>query len=161
MRASRLDPGLAADTDLTVTLADPGTSCHRPKGTRSGRVAFATVRAVTVAECQAALDAAQATLIIRPPRLANSLATPGPHQNHHYGISLVRAVTLRLPASDSGFAEWPRRFAATRALAAPKPAAVNCGNTVPGGIPHRDRMKCHFQHGVRSLFPRRPRRSLS
>jgi hypothetical protein len=37
-------------------------------GTLWGRVAFATVLAVRVAEGQAVLDAAQAALIIRPPR---------------------------------------------------------------------------------------------
>jgi hypothetical protein len=37
-----------------------------PKGTMSGRVAFATVLADTAQACQAALDAAQAALIIEP-----------------------------------------------------------------------------------------------
>jgi hypothetical protein len=57
----------SAGTALRAPLADPGdVMSPPPKGTMSGRVAFATVLAGTAAECQAALDAAQAALIIEP-----------------------------------------------------------------------------------------------
>ena len=64
--AVRFDPaGLPAETDLTGALAEPGdVMSPPPKGTLSGRVAFATVLAGTAAACRAALDAAQAALII-------------------------------------------------------------------------------------------------
>jgi carbamoylphosphate synthase large subunit len=66
--AVRFDPALLpAETDLALTLAEPGdVMSPPPKGTMSGRVAFATVLAGTVAACQAALDAAQAALIVLP-----------------------------------------------------------------------------------------------
>jgi carbamoylphosphate synthase large subunit len=58
---------LPAETDLALGLAEPGDIMSPPpKGTMSGRVAFATVLAATAAACQAALDAAQAALIIEP-----------------------------------------------------------------------------------------------
>jgi biotin carboxylase len=56
---------LPPETDLAVTLVGPGdVMSPPPKGTMSGRVAFATVRAGTVPACQAALDAAGAALVI-------------------------------------------------------------------------------------------------
>jgi biotin carboxylase len=66
--AVRFDPArLPAETDLTGALAEPGdVMSPPPKGTLAGRVAFATVLAGTAAACQAALDAAQAALIIEP-----------------------------------------------------------------------------------------------
>jgi biotin carboxylase len=59
--AVRFDPArLPAETDLTGALAEPGdVMSPPPKGTLAGRVAFATV-------CRAALDAAQAALIVEP-----------------------------------------------------------------------------------------------
>ena len=68
IEAVRFDPaGLPAETDLAVTLAEPGdVMSPPPKGTMSGRVAFVTVLASTVTACQTALDAAQAALTIRP-----------------------------------------------------------------------------------------------
>jgi carbamoylphosphate synthase large subunit len=58
---------LPAETDLALGLAEPGDIMSPPpKGTMSGRVAFATVLADTAQACQAALDAAQAALIIEP-----------------------------------------------------------------------------------------------
>jgi carbamoylphosphate synthase large subunit len=66
IEAVRFDPAaLPAETDIAEPLAGPGdVMSPPPKGTMSGRVAFATVLAGTVAECQAALDAAQNALII-------------------------------------------------------------------------------------------------
>jgi hypothetical protein len=68
IEAVRFDPAaLPAETDLAVTLAEPGdVMSPPPKGTMSGRVAFVTVLASTVTACSAALDAAQAALTIRP-----------------------------------------------------------------------------------------------
>jgi hypothetical protein len=64
----RFEPAaLPADTDLAVTLAEPGdVMSPPPKGIMSGRVAFVTVLAGTATACQAALDAAQAALTIQP-----------------------------------------------------------------------------------------------
>ncbi len=54
-------------TDLTVVLAKPGdTKSPPPKGTLSGRIAFATAVGRTPRECIEALDAAQAALTITP-----------------------------------------------------------------------------------------------
>ena len=59
--------GLPPATDLTVVLAKPGdTKSPPPKGTLSGRIAFATAVGRTARECVAALDAAQAALTITP-----------------------------------------------------------------------------------------------
>jgi carbamoylphosphate synthase large subunit len=56
---------LPAETDLAGPLAGPGdVMSPPPKGTLSGRVAFVTVLAATAAECEAAMDTAQAALII-------------------------------------------------------------------------------------------------
>jgi biotin carboxylase len=64
----RFDPAaLPAETDLAERLAEPGAVMSPPpKGTMSGRVAFATAVAATAAACQAALDAAGAALVIEP-----------------------------------------------------------------------------------------------
>jgi biotin carboxylase len=61
------DPAaLPAETDLAVTLAEPGdVMSPPPKGTMSGRVAFVTALAGTVMACSAALDAAHAALTIQ------------------------------------------------------------------------------------------------
>ncbi len=66
IEAVRFDPAaLPPETDLAVPLAGPGdVMSPPPKGTMSGRVAFATVLAGTAAACRAALDAAQAALIV-------------------------------------------------------------------------------------------------
>jgi biotin carboxylase len=71
IEAVRFDAAsLPAGTDLAVPLAGRGdVMSPPPKGTMSGRVAFVTVLAETPAACEAALDAAQAALIIQ-------LATP-------------------------------------------------------------------------------------
>jgi biotin carboxylase len=62
---------LPPETDQAVTLAGPGdVMSPPPKGTMSGRVAFVTVLAPTAPECEAALDAAQAALIIKPANTA-------------------------------------------------------------------------------------------
>jgi biotin carboxylase len=68
IEAVRFDPAaLPAETDLAVPLAGPGdVMSPPPKGTMSGRVAVVTVLAETPAACEAALDAAQAALIIEP-----------------------------------------------------------------------------------------------
>jgi biotin carboxylase len=64
---------LPAETDLAVPLAARGdVMSPPPKGTLSGRVAFVTVLAGTAAACEAALDAAQAALVIQPATPATS-----------------------------------------------------------------------------------------
>lgn len=53
--------------DLCVTLASPGdVKSPPPKGCAFGRVAYVTAVAATAQECEAALDAAQAALIVEP-----------------------------------------------------------------------------------------------
>ena len=65
---------LPPETDRAVTLVQPGdVMSPPPKGTMSGRVAFATVRAGTVAACRAALDAAGAALVIESAGAARSI----------------------------------------------------------------------------------------
>ena len=67
IEAIRFDPAaLPAETDLAVTLAEPGdVMSPPPKGTMSGRVAFVTALASTVMACSAALDGAHAALTIQ------------------------------------------------------------------------------------------------
>jgi biotin carboxylase len=61
------EAALPEAVDRVVALAKPGDVVSPPpKGTLWGRVAFATAVAETAAECQHALDAAQAALTVRP-----------------------------------------------------------------------------------------------
>jgi len=56
---------LPSQIDSVVTLVAPGTIVSPPpKGINSGRVAFATAVAPTADECRAALDGAQAALVV-------------------------------------------------------------------------------------------------
>ncbi len=72
------DRPLPTAVDLVVPLAEPGdVMSPPPKGTLFGRVALATAVAPSVAECHAALDAAQAALIVEPARTAAPAAASG------------------------------------------------------------------------------------
>ncbi|WP_412542465.1 ATP-grasp domain-containing protein [Longispora sp. K20-0274] len=60
------EDALPPQTDMTFVLARAGQIRHTPKGIYGGRIAGVTVVAETVAECDAALDAAEAALRVNP-----------------------------------------------------------------------------------------------
>ena len=76
IEAIRFDAAaLPPETDLAVTLAGPGdVMSPPPKGTMSGRVAFVTVRAGTVAGVRGGARRRAAALIIQP---ATPAVSPG------------------------------------------------------------------------------------
>ncbi|GIG59428.1 carboxylase [Longispora fulva] len=60
------EAALPPQIDIAFAHFTPGEIRHRPRGVYGGRIATATVLTETVAECHAALDAAEAALRINP-----------------------------------------------------------------------------------------------